>query len=173
MTEAIYKDLFEEVSPAADEAVYFPLDHGRYEVKPGFFAFGTAMGNGEADDKIFQIDSNFGPYRRAKLRARAEDLEKYCRTCGYGPEVAAVIGRFMVHRLVREHAKFFDLIEEGEELALHCKLSGEVLHFDPNMALQEVEGTAATGSPPSTSATPTTGRRKRKSARALPQCTPP
>jgi hypothetical protein len=141
MAEELYKaDLFEEVSPPEDGAMYFPLDNGRYEVKPGLFSFGTPMGNGVGDEQVFQIDGNFAPYRRVKMVARAEALEKYYRTCRYVPEVAVTVARFIAERLVEEHGDCF-VMEEGEGgMKLHCKLSGEVLRFDEHMELRGVEG---------------------------------
>jgi hypothetical protein len=36
-----------------DSAYYFPLVHGRYEVKPRLVTFGTDFGNEAADRQVF------------------------------------------------------------------------------------------------------------------------
>jgi hypothetical protein len=80
-------------------ARYFPLESGRYEVKPGLFKFGTDFGNGEADRQVFQIDDEFPRYRAAKMAARQERLSKYFQTHDYRPATAERIEQFIVERL--------------------------------------------------------------------------
>ena len=121
-----------------DAPRYFPPDNGRYEIKPGL----RRPNNDPFDHKVFQIDSSFAHYRQAKLAARSESLEKYYQTCRYAPAVAGTIARFVAECLVREHGASFVAEESGDRLALHCKLSGEILHLDENGALQWVEGAA-------------------------------
>ncbi len=77
-------------------ARYFPLESGRYEVKPGLYKFGTDFGNGEADRQVFQFDDEFPRYHAAKLAARAERLSKYYQTHEYRPKTAERIHRFIV-----------------------------------------------------------------------------
>ena len=69
-------------------ARYFPLESGRYEVKPGLFKFGTDFGNGDADRQVFQIDDEFPRYQAAKMAARQERLSKYFQTHDYRPATA-------------------------------------------------------------------------------------
>ncbi|MEP1059328.1 MULTISPECIES: hypothetical protein [Cyanophyceae] len=83
-----------------DSAYYFPLAHGRYEVKPGLVTFGTDFGNEAADRQVFQFDSSFAHHRQMKRQARAEQLSKYYQTHNYTDAVASAIARFIVHRLV-------------------------------------------------------------------------
>ncbi len=77
-------------------ARYFPLESGRYEVKPGLYKFGTDFGNGEADRQVFQFDDEFPRYHAAKLAARAERLSKYYQTHDYRPNTAERIHAFIV-----------------------------------------------------------------------------
>lgn len=49
---------------------YFPFMHGVYDVKAGINALGRDMGNGELDQKVFQIDEQFEIYHRVKRRAK-------------------------------------------------------------------------------------------------------
>jgi hypothetical protein len=80
-------------------ARYFPLESGRYEVKPGLFKFGTDFGNGEADRQVFQRDDQFPRYHAAKLAARAERLSKYFQTHQYRSATAERVVRFIVEHL--------------------------------------------------------------------------
>lgn len=118
-------------------ARYFPLESGRYEVKPGMMPLGSCFGNGVADGMVFQIDENFPIYRESKVLARAERLEKYYQTYNYTDFVATAVGRLMVARLVCEHPQFFQLEQRDGFLALHCKLTEETLLFDGDYKLQD------------------------------------
>ena len=80
-------------------ARYFPLESGRYEVKPGLFKFGTDFGNGDADRQVFQIDDEFPRYHAAKMAARQERLSKYFQTHDYRPATAERIAQFILERL--------------------------------------------------------------------------
>jgi dimethylamine monooxygenase subunit A len=119
--------------------VYFPLEHGRYEVKAGLYRFGTDFGNGEVDNRLFQIDMEFAAYRVSKLAARYERLSKYYCVNRYAPVVSRVIAGFMVARLIREHPDCFQCeTDRNNRLSLHCTLTGETLDFDDNMQLRAV-----------------------------------
>jgi dimethylamine monooxygenase subunit A len=80
-------------------ARYFPLESGRYEVKPGLFKFGTDFGNGTADRQVFQLDDQFPRYHAAKLAARQERLSKYYQTHDYRPATAARVSQFIAGHL--------------------------------------------------------------------------
>ncbi|MFQ4144198.1 DUF3445 domain-containing protein [Chlorogloeopsis sp. ULAP02] len=117
-------------------ASYFPLDNGRYEVKPGLIAFGSDLGNGVADRQVFQIDDNFADYREVKLSARAESLGKYYQTCNYSTDVASAIARFIIHRLTKEHPHHFQVEQQAHsKITLHSRLSGETFYLDGNWQL--------------------------------------
>ena len=130
-------------------ACYFPLDNGRYEVKPGFIPFGSCLGNGEADKQVFQIDGNFAHYRQTKLLARAERLSKYYQTCNYSEGVASAltrsglpsgIARLIIDRLTQEHPQYFHSQQlDNSNLAFHSKLTGETLYLDADWQLRQVE----------------------------------
>src|ERR1041384_7754894 len=80
-------------------ARYFPLESGRYEIKPGLFKFGTDFGNGDADRQVFQIDDEFPRYHAAKMAARQERLSKYYQTHDYRSATAEWIAGFISHNL--------------------------------------------------------------------------
>lgn len=121
------------------EATYFPLDKGRYEVKPGLMPLGTDLGNSQADAQVFQIDSNFTEYRQAKLLARKENLSKYYQTCNYTPKVAGAIARLIIQRLTSEHPQHFYTQKAANNLlAFHSRLTGDILYLDASWQLQQV-----------------------------------
>ena len=111
---------------------YFPLAHGRYDVAVGLRPLGTDFGNGPADRKTFLFDRNFPRYRQEKLRARAEQLEKY-----YPPHAELsgalrnAVTRFLIERLVAEWPAFFRF----DARRLTCALTGDELEFSPNWDL--------------------------------------
>lgn len=137
------------VEASNGSACYFPLDNGRYEVKPGFMPLGSCLGNGEADKQVFQIDGNFAHYRQTKLLARAERLSKYYQTYNYSHGVAGAltrsglpsgITRLMIDRLTQEHPHYFQSQQLANgDLAFHCQLTGEILYLDADWQLQQVE----------------------------------
>jgi hypothetical protein len=129
-------------------AIYFPLESGRYEVKPGLFPFGTDFGNAEADRKVFQIDGRFVEYRAAKLSARAERLSKYYCLHNYTQLIAHRVARFITERLVDEYPQHFALEQLSHgHAALHCMLTDDTLIFDAEMRLVDVR-TPTHPSPP-------------------------
>ncbi len=123
-----------------DSAYYFPLAHGRYEVKPGLVTFGTDFGNEAADRQVFQFDSSFTHYRQMKRLARAEQLSKYYQTHHYTDAVASAIARFIVHRLVQEQPQHFQLTAQTDgTLSVYSQLTGETLYLDAAYQLQQVQ----------------------------------
>ena len=86
-------------------ARYFPIESGRYEVKPGLFKFGTDFGNGDADRQVFQIDDQFPRYHAVKMAAQQERLSKYFQTHDYRLATAKRVARFIVGHLKAEPAE--------------------------------------------------------------------
>lgn len=126
------------VEEVGNSAYYFPLETGKYEVKPGLMPLGTDLGNGEADQRVFQIDQQFAHYRQVKLLARAEQLDKYYQTWQYSDTVAGAIAHLLITRLQQEFPHSFNLEATGDRLTLHNRLTDETLSFDPEGHLQEV-----------------------------------
>lgn len=116
---------------------YFPLENGRYEVKPGLYKFPHDFGNGDMDLNIFQIDREYPLYRQEKLAARRERLEKYYCTKNFGNGLAGIINEFIIQILVREYPQYFRLAKNRQQTRLDCRLSGETLLFDKRFHLQE------------------------------------
>lgn len=123
---------------ASNAACYFPLERGRYEVKPGLMPLGN-LGNSQADAQVFQIDSNFTQYRQAKLLARQENLSKYYQTFNYTPAVSGAIARLIIQRLTCDHPQHFYTHTANNLLAFHSRLTGDTLYVDSNWQLQQVQ----------------------------------
>jgi dimethylamine monooxygenase subunit A len=124
-----------------EAATYFPPLNGRYEVKPGLKAHPSCFGNGKLDQQIFQIDENFPIYRQAKLQSRGERLEKYYQTHNYSDAVASVVAGLMIEKLTVEYPQYFYIRHINQDnFALHCQLTGDILYFDQDYQLQQVEG---------------------------------
>ncbi|BAT55876.1 hypothetical protein NOS3756_48700 [Nostoc sp. NIES-3756] len=126
------------VESCDDAAIYFPLMNGRYEVKPGMLSFGLDLGNGRADQEVFQIDNNYHNYRQAKLLARRERLSKYYQTCDYTKAVAGAIACLMIERLVQEHPQHFDWQQTPNTRKFHSYLTQETLYLNADWELQQV-----------------------------------
>lgn len=137
-----------EKLPLAPAANYFPLQDGRYDVGPGLKDFGVDLGNGTADQQVFQIDEKFSVCRQVKMEARQERLSKYYRTHMLASDVSAAILRFIIERLTLEHPGIFLLNSQSEkDVALYCKLTDETLIFDHKLRFIRVERTGPAPTP--------------------------
>jgi hypothetical protein len=109
---------------------YFPIENGRYEVKPGLRRL---AGN------VFQIDRQFDSLMRSKRAARAERLSKYFATVDLDSEVERSVNGFILRRLTAEHPAIFS--RDGDVFRSH--LTGDVLHFSPQCDYLRSESSAS------------------------------
>lgn len=116
--------------PLPDPARYFPFQSGRYEVAPGLSRFGRDFGNGDADGHVFQIDSAFAHYRAEKERVRKAKPAHHTLTGDAPADILAHVTRFAVARLALEHPDIFTATTAAGGTALHCHLTGEIIHLD-------------------------------------------
>src|SRR5687767_1823826 len=107
---------------------YFPPAAGRYEIKPGLVRFGRPLGGGEADGHVFQIDSTFPVYHRAKLAARTERLSKYFQTDRFDQHAAPAINKFVVRRFLSGDPHYF----ARDDDRLNCALTGDHVRLEPD-----------------------------------------
>lgn len=128
------------VDQLPDSPRYFPMERGRYEVKPGLIKFGTDLGQGVWDQRVFHIDENFSHYYQMKQLARRESLEKYYQTQDFAPEVEQVIAKFILERLTQEYPQHFQNSLEKNCPVFHNQLTGETLYFNANYDLQYTTG---------------------------------
>lgn len=121
-------------------AFYFPLQRGRYDVTPGLIRFGTDFGNGNADQRVFQIDDQFPFYRRMKEVARSEDLNKYYQTQNDSPEIEYAIAKFITEKLQQDYPQWIKLTRlENNVIQLSNQLTQETLYLNQHYQLQQVE----------------------------------
>jgi len=120
---------------------YFPLARGRYDISPGLRRLGTDFGQGKTDHHIFQFDDRFHDYRKVKLSGQREDPDKYHVQHGFTPALRSAVTGFLVDRLCREAPEWFSCTRTRNGCRLECRLSEEVLIFDPDFALGETQGT--------------------------------
>ncbi len=135
-------NLFQEVKTVEelkDSAYYFPLENGRYEVKPGMMPFGSNFGNHEVDNYLFQIDSNYHKYREVKLAARNSSLTKYYQTCNYSNSVARAVAQLIINRLTQEYPQYFNCVHHDNHLVFHSQLTQETLYLNANLELLKYE----------------------------------
>lgn len=126
---------------SGDCASYFPLSNGRYEVKPGMMLLGCDLGNGDVDQRVFQIDSSFTQYRHIKLFGRRENLAKYYQTCNLSDNVRKAIANLMMMRLSQEYPQYFDYQHLFDNtIKFESQLTGEVIYLDSHFELLWVEG---------------------------------
>ncbi len=124
-------------SPLPAPARYFPVERGRYEVAPRLHWIAQSFGNGAADARLFQFDSEFPRFRANKLACRAERLDKYVLACDFSPALAESVARLLAMRLVVEYPDLFTLgMGDNGAGVLQCHLTGEVLIFGSGMALE-------------------------------------
>jgi dimethylamine monooxygenase subunit A len=123
-----------------EPARYFPIERGRYEVLPGLKPLGSDLGNGSADGKVFQVDSDFRRFHAEKLAVRAERLDKYVCEAHYDSATAAAVGRLILGRLCEEHRDLFRWHVTGDGGgSLSCRLTGEILRFDDRGNLRRAD----------------------------------
>jgi hypothetical protein len=134
MDSPIESMLQEATVETKDSPWYFPLENGKYEVKPGLMPLVKDLCNAN-DSKVFQIDSNYNHYRQVKLAARGESLAKYYQTYNYSKEVASAIARLIITRLIQEHPQYFNLEQSEDTFKFHNQLTQETLYIDKNWEL--------------------------------------
>lgn len=146
MSDYLVNNYLESALPIgrlAEAPCYVPWDRGRYEVKPGLLKFGTDLGNGVWDQRVFQIDGNFSHYHHMKQLARRERLEKYFQTQDFTSEIEQVITQFIFARLTQEYPQYFQYHTQNHYITFHNQLTQETLYLDPNFTLQSVRGLRA------------------------------
>ena len=101
----------------------------KYSVKPDLQKLGHDFGNGNADGKIFQIDSNFLSYRAEKIKAREEFLSRYYQN-NLPPESTSILAKYIISSLIEEYPNFFEVRKDGNETYFRNKITGEEFLFD-------------------------------------------
>jgi len=99
-------------------AKYFPWTKGVYEVAPALRPFGTDFGNGEADQRLFQLDDEFERYAENKRSALRERRGKYVRAFRLSREVERAAIDLIVTKLASDYPDTYRAGFEGDHRAL-------------------------------------------------------
>ena len=95
-------------------ALYTPWTNGVYGVAPALRPLGTDFGNGAADARVFQLDSELEKYQQNKRNALRERRGKYALAWKLDREVEQAVIDFFVTRLAAEYPDRFVADWEGE-----------------------------------------------------------
>jgi len=102
-------------------AVYFPITDNRYSTRAALTKFGHDFGNGQQDKKLFQLDTQFSPYRDNKLKARKAAIHHYVCTDAASSSQLNTVTQFILQHLCDEYPEYFSLQHE----MLSCQLTDE------------------------------------------------
>jgi hypothetical protein len=101
-------DLHHTLPKVAD---YYPIIGNRYVVEPGLYAFPTDFDQGDADKRVFQLDTTYRRYLQVKQAARQERLSKYYRTQGLTRKVQTTVCNFIINQLIDDYPQYFQIRE--------------------------------------------------------------
>ncbi|MGV3613908.1 MAG: heme-dependent oxidative N-demethylase subunit alpha family protein [Fimbriimonas sp.] len=102
-------------------ARYTPWTKGVYEVAPALRPFGTDFGNGEADARVFQLDTELERYQANKRTALRERRGKYVRGWKLSRDVERAVIEFVVTRLTTEYPELYQADWEGDARVLESQ----------------------------------------------------
>lgn len=109
------------MNPLPSPAIYTPWTNGVYTVAPGLRPLGTDFGNGEADARIFQLDTELDKYQQSKRTALRERRGKYVRGWKLSREVERAGIEFIVTRLAADYPDRFVADWEGDARVLESE----------------------------------------------------
>jgi hypothetical protein len=110
------------------QAIYHPWIKGFYEVSPNLKSLGADFGNGELDQKVFQIDREWGRYHESKRAAVKEASRKYIGRDSFSPALDLAVRDFILERLSGEWPELFD--RAGDSLRIQSRPGGEAFGLD-------------------------------------------
>lgn len=102
----------------APVARYTPWTKGVYEVAPALRPFGTDFGNGPADQRLFQLDTELETYRSNKRTCLRERRGKYVRAWKLTREVERAAIELVTTRLAADYPDTFEVGWEGDARTL-------------------------------------------------------
>jgi hypothetical protein len=112
------------VSALPKPARYTPWTKGVYDVAPAMKPFGTDFGNGVADRRLFQLDTDRDRFRRNKREALCERHSKYVQRKDLSVDVEQAAVETIGGRLADEYPDRF-LIQDSERGLFLCGEGGK------------------------------------------------
>jgi hypothetical protein len=110
---------------------YFPIKNGLYEVAPGLFPLGVDLGQGQEDQKVFQIDDHWSEFRKNKIAGLQERKSKYICDHSFSSAESSELSLWIARRLAQESPQDFQLFENNQQILLQCKKSQDSLSMNP------------------------------------------
>lgn len=107
--------------PLPEPAVYTPWTKGVYEVAPALRPFGTDFGNGAADRRLFQLDTDLPRYLDNKRQALRERRSKYVRGFRLSRAVETAAIDAIVSQLALDYPSRFQAGYEGDARVLESE----------------------------------------------------
>ena len=105
---------------------YVPFAGGVYEVAAGLRPLGTDFGQNSADQKVFQIATDWPAFHAGKLACRRERLGKYYVRRDFEDAAEGALVSWFVDRLTVEYQKWFTWADS----TIRCKLTGDEIAID-------------------------------------------
>lgn len=137
-------DIRDIVSSLGEPLQYFPLQAGAFEFTVGLRRLPPEAGDGI--DGLIQIDKQWPRYRKEKLDARREQVDKYICSKDLSEPARYRATAVLIDYLLRTWPALFRWDDDGDITRLHCELSGETLFLDPSLEL--IRCKSATDNPP-------------------------
>lgn len=109
------------------EKVYFPLEKPLYEVAPQLKSFGSDLGGGDWDTRLFHVNERYAEYRRNKLDCLAENPDKYLGRDRLPAELETKTAFFIFSRLQADYPDFFDWREEAGQWVFVNRITDETI----------------------------------------------
>lgn len=111
-------------------ARYFPFTSGKYTTEPGLHKLNTDFGNGNADQRIFQLDAMWPHFAENKRHCRSENIDKYYKVHQLKESTAQQLTRFIIDQLMRHYPSLFSLVKSNKHTTFINRLNQESISFD-------------------------------------------
>ena len=125
------------VSSLGEPLQYFPLNAGAFEFTTGLRRLPPQAG--DSSDGLIQIDKQWPRYRKEKLDARHEQVDKYICSKDLSEQARYRATAVLTDYLHRTWPALFRWYKDGDITRLHCELSGETLFLAPSLELIRIE----------------------------------
>lgn len=124
-------------------ARYTPFADGVYKTAAGLMSLDKNFGNGPVDNRVFQIDEDFGRFRENLERARHDTFSKYYCVAETSEAVMSSVALFIARQLVLEYPDWFSLSRAQGGYTFESALTHETCAFDDRFKLINSEFASA------------------------------